>query len=84
MTQGCRDAIVAGLGGASEVVAPDGVMLRWDDGGYHYQLFYRTGSPEIAGLIAGSMVELSDIESRGLLAFRGVVSRMGLASPSPG
>ena len=84
VSQICRDAIVAGLGEASEVVAPDGVTLRWDDGGYHYRLFYRTDSPEVAALIAGSMVKLTDIESRGLLAFRGVVSRMGLVSPPPG
>ena len=62
VSQICRDEIVAGLGEASEVVAPDGVTLRWDDGEYHYRLFCRTDSPEMAALIAGSMMELTDIE----------------------
>ena len=78
----CRDRVVAGLGEASEVVANEGVTLRWDDGAYQYQLFYRTAdSLDEAALMAGSMVGLTDLEDRATLAFRGVVSRMAAASP---
>ena len=81
---GCSDVIVAGLGMATEVTVAEGVKLMWTDGDYRYELFYRTAqNPEVAGLMAGSMVELTDLESRAVLAFQGVVARMPVASPPP-
>ena len=74
---GCSDVIVAGLGMATEVTVAEGVKLKWTDGDYRYELFYRTAqNPEVAGLMAGSMVELTDLESRAVLAFQGMVARM--------
>jgi len=57
------------------------VTLAWDDGPYRYELFYRTTeSPEVAAFIAGSMIELTDLETRAVLAYRGVTSRIAAAS----
>jgi hypothetical protein len=78
----CRDRVVAGLGEASEVVGFDGVTLRWVDGEYRYRLFFRTSTAgEVASHMAGSMVELVDLESWAGNAFRAVLSRLSEVSP---
>ncbi len=78
----CGDVMVAGLGQAAQIIDTDGVTLAWDDGPYRYELFYRTtDAPEVAAFIAGSMIELTDLETRAVLAYRGVTSRISAASP---
>ena len=82
---GCSDIIVAGLGDAAEVVTDDGVRLSWVDGDYRYELFYRTFEDvDVAGMMAGSMVELTDLETRAVQVFRGMVSRLAVASSPSG
>ena len=79
---GCQDVVVAGLGEASEESVPDGVRLSWVDGSYRYELFYRTvENPEVVELMAGAMVELTDLESHAALVFRGLISKASPASP---
>ena len=76
---------MAGLGDAAEVVTGDGVRLSWVDGDYRYELFYRTFEDvDVAGMMAGSMVELTDLEARAVQVFRGMVSRLAVASSPSG
>ena len=76
---------VAGLVDAAEIVTDDGITLTWVDGDYRYELFYRTFEGlDVAGMMAGSMVELTDLESRAVQVFRGMVSRLAVASSPSG
>jgi hypothetical protein len=79
---GCQDLALGAID-AAEVTVPDGVRLVWWDGGYEYDLFYRTlDGPEVAELMAESMVELSRIEEEAFDAYRGVAGRLSSAGDS--
>lgn len=71
----CREIAIDGVQ-VAELAVADGVWLVWSEGLYRYELFYRTSTdPEIASLIASSMVPLADVEEKAFDAFVGVASQ---------